>query len=36
MIIEDTLNCLISEYINFKKPLKVEFEGELGVDEGGV
>lgn len=36
LIIEDTLNSLVKEDINFKKPLRVEFEGELGVDEGGV
>mmetsp|Transcript_16157 Transcript_16157/g.15876 ORF Transcript_16157/g.15876 Transcript_16157/m.15876 type:complete len:761 (+) Transcript_16157:22-2304(+) len=35
-IIEDTLNNLIREGINLKKQLKVEFEGELGQDEGGV
>lgn len=35
-IIEDTLNCLSREDINFRKPLRIKFEGELGVDEGGV
>jgi hypothetical protein len=35
-IIEDTLNSLIREDINFKKPLRIKFIGELGVDEGGV
>ena len=36
MIIEDTLNSLVREDLNFRKPLKVKFHGELGVDEGGV
>ena len=35
-IIEDTLNSLIRSDINFRKPLRVKFNGELGVDEGGV
>ena len=35
-IIEDTLNSLIQEGINFRKPLRIKFVGELGVDEGGV
>jgi ubiquitin-protein ligase E3 A len=35
-IIEDTLNSLVREDLNFRKPLKVKFVGELGVDEGGV
>jgi len=35
-IIEDTLNSLIREDMNFKKPLKVKFVGEPGVDEGGI
>lgn len=35
-VIEDTLNTLIREDMNFRKPLRVEFLGELGVDEGGV
>lgn len=35
-IIEDTLNSLIREDLNFKKPLRIKFIGELGVDEGGV
>ena len=35
-IIEDTLNSLVREDINFKKPLRIKFIGELGVDEGGV
>jgi hypothetical protein len=36
LIIEDTLNSLIREDLNFKKPLRIKFIGELGVDEGGV
>lgn len=35
-IIEDTLNSLVREDLNFRKPLRVKFIGELGVDEGGV
>jgi hypothetical protein len=35
-IIEDTLNSLIREDMNFRKPLKVKFIHEPGVDEGGV
>lgn len=35
-IIEDTLNCLVREDVNFRKPLRIKFVGELGVDEGGV
>jgi ubiquitin-protein ligase E3 A len=35
-IIEDTLNSLIREDINFRKALRIQFVGELGVDEGGV
>lgn len=35
-LIEDTLNSLVREDLNFRKPLKVMFKGELGVDEGGV
>jgi len=35
-IIEDTLNNLIREDMNFRKPLKVKFIHEPGVDEGGV
>lgn len=27
---------MIREDINYRKPLKIEFIGELGVDEGGV
>jgi hypothetical protein len=36
LIIEDTLNGLIREGINFRKPLKIKFVNEPGVDEGGV
>jgi ubiquitin-protein ligase E3 A len=36
MLIEDTLNSLLRENLNFRKPLKVKFIGEPGVDEGGV
>lgn len=35
-IIEDTLNALVREGINFRKPLRIKFVGEPGVDEGGV
>ena len=35
-IIEDALNHLVNAGDNLRKPLKVEFEGEPGVDEGGV
>lgn len=35
-LIEDTLNIIIKSNLNFKKPLKVKFRGEQGVDEGGV
>lgn len=35
-IVEDTLNSLVREDLNFKKPLRIKFVGELGVDEGGV
>ena len=35
-IIEDTLNSLIRQDINFRKALRIQFVGELGVDEGGV
>jgi hypothetical protein len=36
MLIEDTLNTLVSANINYRKPLKVKFIGEPGIDEGGV
>jgi len=35
-LIEDSLNSLVSAGANLKKPLKVKFAGEPGVDEGGV
>lgn len=35
-IIEDTLNSLIKQDVNFRKPLRIKFVGEPGVDEGGV
>lgn len=35
-IIQDTLNSLVREDVNFRKPLKVKFIGEPGIDEGGV
>jgi HECT-domain (ubiquitin-transferase) len=35
-LIEDTLSQLLSGELNIKKPLKVHFIGEEGVDEGGV
>jgi hypothetical protein len=35
-ILEDTLNSLIREGINLRKPLRIKFIGEPAVDEGGV
>jgi ubiquitin-protein ligase E3 A len=35
-IIEDTMNTVSREEKNLRKPLKVKFIGEQGVDEGGV
>lgn len=35
-LLEDTLNALIREGLNFRKPLKLKFQGEPGIDEGGV
>lgn len=35
-IIEDTLNSLVSSDLNLRKPLRIKFVEELGVDEGGV
>lgn len=35
-IIEDTLKQIVSSTVSLKKPLRVMFEGEPGVDEGGV
>lgn len=36
MIVEDTLNSLIGEDLNLRKPLKVKFAGEPAEDQGGV
>ena len=35
-LLEDTLNQLSKDNLNFKKELRVHFEGEQGLDEGGV
>jgi hypothetical protein len=35
-VLEDTLNKIVNPGLNFKKPLRVKFVGEPGVDEGGV
>ena len=35
-ILEDTLNKIVHPGLNFKKPLRIQFVGEPGVDEGGV
>ncbi len=35
-IVEDALNSLIREDVNFRKPLRVKFVSEPAVDEGGV
>ncbi len=35
-IIEDAMNSLVNATNHLRKPLKVFFEGEPGVDEGGV
>lgn len=35
-MIENSLNFLVNSNLNFKKPLKVKFIGEQGIDEGGV
>ncbi len=35
-IIENTLNILVNGDLNYRKPLKIKFIGEPGVDEGGV
>ena len=35
-ILEDTLNQVSSKGSKLRKPLKVKFQGEQGVDEGGV
>jgi hypothetical protein len=36
MLVEDALNNLVKDNINFRKPLKVKFVNEPGIDEGGV
>lgn len=35
-LLEDTLTYINNSQLNLKKPLKVQFIGEPGVDEGGV
>ena len=35
-ILEDTLNKIVNAGLTFKKPLRVVFVGEPGIDEGGV
>jgi len=35
-LIEDALNILVNAGKDLKKPLKVKFKGEPGIDEGGV
>ena len=35
-LVEDALNNLVSDNLNFRKPLRVKFVNEPGVDEGGV
>jgi len=35
-MIEDTLNLVNNPDLNLKKPLKVKFAGEQGIDQGGV
>jgi E3 ubiquitin-protein ligase HECTD2 len=35
-IVEDSLNELVKDNLNFRKTLKIKFVGEPGVDEGGV
>lgn len=35
-LIEDALNALVNAGKELKKPLKVKFKGEPGIDEGGV
>ena len=35
-VLEDTLRKIINGNVNFKKPLRIMFEGEPGIDEGGV
>lgn len=35
-ILEDTLNKIVNPGLNLKKPLRVHFVGEPGIDEGGL
>jgi len=35
-LLEDTLNIISNGSMNLKKPLRVQFVGEPGIDEGGV
>jgi len=36
-VVQDVLNaCASNDPMNFRKPLRVEFDGEQGIDEGGV
>ena len=35
-LLEDTLNKISNGTLNLKKPLRVQFIGEPGIDEGGV
>jgi hypothetical protein len=35
-MIEDTLNLVANPEMNFRKPLKIKFAGEQGIDQGGV
>jgi hypothetical protein len=35
-VLYDTLNYINNSALNLKKPLKVSFIGEPGIDEGGV
>lgn len=35
-ILEDTLRQIQGNNVNFKKPLRIMFQGEPGIDEGGV
>lgn len=35
-ILEDTLSKIVKGGLNFKKPLRINFVGEPGIDEGGL
>jgi E3 ubiquitin-protein ligase HERC4 len=35
-LLEDSITLINNSQLNLKKPLKVQFEGEPGIDEGGV